>query len=69
MCRCKMYVLMTARYFTPQLGLKGWSEGGDRSGVDHTSKRREQGPCHRIPFIITHSRRDLLNEKWDTDWI
>ena len=28
LCRCKMNVLMLARYFTPQHGLKEWSEGG-----------------------------------------
>ena len=40
-----MNVLMVARYFTPQHGPKGWSEGGDTSGVAHITKGRGQGPC------------------------
>ena len=41
----KMYVLMVARYFTPQHGLKGWSERGGTSGVVHITKGMGQGPC------------------------
>ena len=40
LCHCKMDVLMVARYFTTQHGFKGWSEGGDTSGVAHVSKGR-----------------------------
>ena len=36
---------MVARYFTPQQGLKGWSECGDISGVAHITKGRGQGHC------------------------
>ena len=45
LCHCKIDVLMVARYFTPQHGLKGWSEGGDTSGVAHITEGRGQGPC------------------------
>ena len=34
---------MVARYFTPQHGLKGWSERGGTSGVAHITKGR--GPA------------------------
>ena len=36
---------MVARYFTPQHGLKEWSERGGISGVAHITKGRGQGPC------------------------
>ena len=34
---------MVARHFTPQHGLKGWSEGGSTSGVAHITKGRGKG--------------------------
>ena len=40
-----MHVLMVARYFTPQHGLKGWSERDGISGVATIAKGRAQGPC------------------------
>ena len=46
MYHCKMDVLMVARYFTPQHGLKGWSERGATSGVAHITKGRGKGPCN-----------------------
>ena len=36
---------MVARYFTPQHGLKGWSESGGTSGVAPITKGRGQWPC------------------------
>ena len=45
MYHCKMDVLMVARYFTPQHGLKGWSERGGTPGVAPITKGRGQGPC------------------------
>ena len=36
---------MVARYFTPQHGLKGWSESGSTSGVAPITKGGGQGPC------------------------
>ena len=42
---CKLDVLMVARYFTPQHGLKGWSERGGTYGVAPITKGRGQGPC------------------------
>ena len=42
---CKLDVLMVARYFTPQHGLKGWSERGGTSGVAPITKGRGQWPC------------------------
>ena len=36
---------MVARYFTPQHGLKEWSESGGTSGVAPITKGRGQVPC------------------------
>ena len=40
-----LYVLMVARYFTPQHGLKGWSERGGTSGLAHITKGSWERPC------------------------
>ena len=45
LCHPKMYVLMVARYFTPQHVLKGWSESGGTSGVAYITKGRGKGPA------------------------
>ena len=51
MYHCKLDVLMVARYFTPQHGLKGWSERGGTSGAAPISKGRVKAQCTKT-FIF-----------------
>ena len=42
---------MVARYFTPQHGLKGWSERGGTSGVAPITRGRGQWPSITIQSL------------------
>ena len=65
MCHFKIYVLMVARYFNPQHGLKGWSEGWDTYQpvgymyISHISL----DPCHLLMPQYNHILSCIYNSK------